>query len=173
MENKNIVFGKTNLGLILILEPRLQEVLNSYQALETSKTWGEFRELVSARMYEAFVTRSGHYDEKEGQPAENTPFTPNDVFDVNSPDFIFHPEIEMSTWVPADIQETFGKQTSYYAMDGNVPGGNILVLDEERMEDIIAALESQGYSCNRNDEQVSTVFGPDFNPDDYPEAPDF
>jgi hypothetical protein len=40
---------------------------------------------------------------------------------MESPEFICNPEIEMTAWVPEEIQEKFGKHTRYYASDGNVP----------------------------------------------------
>ena len=92
MENKNIVFGMTNLGLIFVLESRLQEVITSYEALESAKTWGEFKELVSPKMYELFKDRSSFYDIPDAQLDPDTPFTPNDVFSPEAGDFICNPD---------------------------------------------------------------------------------
>ena len=79
-----------------------------------------------------------------------------------------HPEIEMSSWVPKEIQDKFGLLKQYYAMDGNVPGGNILILDESRMDEIVKEMESHGFHCIRNDSLIEEAYGTSFNPEDFP-----
>ena len=181
MNENNVIYGDTCIGLILVLEPRLQEVLTAFQALVTSNTWGDFRSSVSKEMYETYLVRSNHYHGPYGDRGEDltphyfpddTPFNPNDVFDVYNPESFYHPEIEMTSWVPEEIQEKYGRHTRYHAMDMNVPRGKVLEFDIERMDEIIAALEEQGYSCRSDEEQLAVSLGPAFNFDDYTDRPE-
>jgi len=79
-----------------------------------------------------------------------------------------NPEIEMTEWMPMEIQEKFGQKMRYYAMDMNVPDAEILVLEEEQMDEIAAELEKHGYVCKRDDDLLMAGTTLDFDPDDYP-----
>lgn len=171
---KKIVYGMTNLGLLFIPETRANELADSNKALLTAKTWGEFKALVSQEMYEFYLVYSYHYEgprepeDGDYTPfdiAPETPFTPNDVvmYDV----LPAHPEIEMSEWMPEEIQAKFGRKMGYSAMDMNVPGGSILVLKEKQMDKIVAELEKLGYVCRRDDDLLMAGTTLDFDPDDY------
>ena len=177
MEEKTIVYGITNLGLLFVPESRARELAESNNALLTAKTWGEFKSLVSQEMYAFYLVNSAHYegpDEPEDGdytpydiPPE-TPFTPIDVVTYDA--LPAHPEIEMSDWMPEEIQAKFGRKMSYSAMDMNVPEGEILVLDEKQMDEIVAELEKLGYECRRDDDLLIAGTTLDFDPDDYPDV---
>ena len=72
--------------------------------------------------------------------------------------------------MPEEIQAKFGRKMSYSAMDMNVPEGEILVLDEKQMDEIVAALEKLRYECRRDDDLLMAGTTLDFDPDDYPEV---
>ncbi len=179
MVEKTIIYGKTNLGLLFVPESRAKELAESNQALLTAKTWGEFKALVSPEMYVFYACNSDHYEgpfdpifdpEDEDYnfydiPPE-TPFTPNDVvtYDV----LPAYPEIEMSEWMPEEIQAKYGHKTRYSAMDMHVPEGEILMLNEKQMDEIAAELEKHGYACRRDDDLLMAGTTLDFDPDDYP-----
>jgi hypothetical protein len=175
MGEKLTIYGITGLGLLFVPESRAHELANSNKALLTAKTWGEFKSLVSKELYEFYLTNSsyyeGPYEPEDGDctpydiPPE-TPFTPNDV--VMYDELPANPEIEMSEWMPEEIQEKFGRKMRYDAMDMNVPDGEILVLDEEQMDEIVAELEKLGYECRRDDDLLMAGTTLDFDPDDYP-----
>ncbi|NLI08744.1 MAG: hypothetical protein GX457_16895 [Thermotogaceae bacterium] len=175
MEEKKIIYGITNLGLLFVPESRAKELADSNKALVTAKTWGEFKALVSQEMYEFYLVNSAHYegpDEPEDGvytpydiPPE-TPFTPNDVMTYDVLPAI--PEIEMSEWMPEEIQAKFGRKTRYTAMDMNVPEGDILVFTEKQMDKIVTELEKLGYECRRDDDLLTAGTTLDFDPDDYP-----
>ena len=175
MQEKTIIYGITNLGLLFVPESRAKELAESNKALLTAKTWGEFKALVSQEMYEFYLVNSAFYegpDEPEDGdyspydiPPE-TPFTPNDVLTYE--ELPANPEIEMTEWMPEEIQEKFGKKMRYYAMDMNVPRGEILVLEEKQMDEIVAELEKLGYICQRDDDLLMAGTTLDFDPDDYP-----
>jgi len=166
MENKTVVYSQTAIGLIFILESRLQAVLKDYEALEIAKTWGELREMVSSEMFAVFQKHAGYSD---ATLKDEFPLNPNEVFYYESPEALMYPEIEMSEWVPKEIQEKYGQLSRYNAMDGNVPRGQILNLDEDRMVEIVAALEEHGYTCRRDDDQVDFYFQPAFDPNEFPD----
>ena len=145
----------------------------------TAKTWGEFKALVSKEMYEFYLENSSYYegpDEPEdGDYAPydikpETPFTPNDV--VTYAALPAYPEIEMSEWMPKEIPAKFGRKIGYSAMDMNVPDGDILVLKEKQMDEIVAVLEKLGYECRRDDDLLMAGTTLDFDPDDNPGNPD-
>ncbi|MEI6291036.1 MAG: hypothetical protein WCP19_11445, partial [Chloroflexota bacterium] len=77
------------------------------------------------------------------------------------------PEIEMSSWVPQDIQDKYGKITHYYLCSGLAPKGDVLILDVNRMDEIVSAMQSYGYTCRRDDSLLRDVMGINFNPEDY------
>lgn len=177
MQKKAIIYGITNLGLLFLPAARAKELAEANQALLTAKTWGEFKTLVSKCIYEFYLTRSeffeGPKEPEDGDfsqfdiPAE-TPFSPNDVFYED--DRPAYPEIEMAEWMPEKIQEEFGRKMQYSAKDANAPAGEILILDEERMPEIVAVLEHAGFTCFRDDELLMAAVTLDFDPDDYPEG---
>lgn len=177
MIKKNIIYGITPLGLLFIPESRAKALAEGNQALLSAKTWGEFKKRVSADLYAYYLANSAYYQgpanpspqevEDYDLPGE-TPFTPNDVVMVD--ELLAHPEIEMSEWMPAEIQQKYGRRMPYYAMDMNVPGGDMLVLDEAKIDEIAAALENLGYICRRDDELLIAATTLDFNPEDYPDV---
>ena len=179
MQEKTIIYGITNMDLLFMPSGRAKELADSNQALLTAKTWGEFKSLITKTMYEFYLPKSEYYqapDEPEDGnfdahaiPPE-TPFTPNDV--VHEDVLPAYPEIEMSEWMPTNIQKKYGRKLRYYAMDMNVPDGDILVLDESKMNEIVAELEEVGYECIRDDDLLMTATTLDFDPDDYPQVDD-
>ena len=175
MEEKTIIYGITRLGLLFVPESRAKELAEGNKALLTAKTWGEFKALVSTELYVFYLTKSsyyeGPYEPEDGDYtpyaiAPETPFTPNDV--VTYDGLPGNPEIEMSEWMPEEIQEKYGTKMRYAAMDMNVPDGDILVLEEEQMDEIAAELEKAGYVCKRDDDLLTAGTTLDFDPDDYP-----
>lgn len=175
MQEKTIIYGITNLGLLFVPESRANELAEGNKALLSAKTWGQFKSMVSKELYEFYLTNSAYYqgpNEPEGGnfdpydiPPE-TPFTPNDV--VTYDELPANPEIEMSDWMPQEIQEKYGYKMRYAAMDMNVPSGDILVLEEKQMDEIVAELEKLDYECRRDDDLLMAGTPLDFDPDDYP-----
>ncbi len=175
MQEKTIIYGITGLGLLFVPESRAKELADGNRALLTAKTWGEFKSLVSTELYVFYLTKSsyyeGPYEPEDGDYtpydiAPETPFTPNDVLTYEA--LPANPEIEMTEWMPEEIQEKFGRKMRYYAMDINVPRGEILVLEEKQMDEIAAELEKAGYVCKRDDDLLNAGITLDFDPDDYP-----
>ena len=179
MKENTIIYGITNLGLLFVPESRAKELAESNKALLTAKTWGEFKEMVSQEMYDFYLVNSAYYEGRD-EPEDGdyapydippeTPFTPNDVVTYDT--LPTYPEIEMSEWMPEEIQAKFGRKTRYSAMDMNVPEGDILVLKEKHMDKIVAALEKLGYECRRDDDLLMAGTTLDFDPDKFPYVDD-
>lgn len=177
MQEKTIIYGITVFGLLFVPESRAKELADGNNALLAAKTWGEFKSLVSKELYEFYLPNSDYYqgpkEPEDGNfdpydiPPE-IPFTPNDV--VMDDVLPANPEIEMSEWMPEEIQEKFGRKMRYATMDMNVPEGEILVLEEKQMDEIVAALEKLGFVCKRDDDLLMAGTTLDFDPDDYPLA---
>ncbi len=182
MDDMNIVYGVTGMGLIFIPEQRAQELAHVFVALTTAKTWGEFRKMLPSETYEKYLQLSEHYQGPkvvEGKDlssfyiADDIPFKLYDVFSETSQESQpGNPEIEMSHWVPGDIQEKYGRLTQYYAEDGNVPSGKILELDEKKMNEIIHALEIKGFRCRRDDALIEAAYGSLINREDSTDPSD-
>jgi hypothetical protein len=175
MQENTIIYGITGLGLLFVPESRAKELADGNKALLTAKTWGEFKSLVSKELYEFYLPNSDHYEGPQEPEdgnfdtydiAPESPFTPNDVLTYE--ELPANPEIEMTEWMPEEIQEKFGQKMRYYAMDMNVPDGEILVLEEAQMDEIVAELENLGYVCSRDDDLLIAGTTLDFDPDDYP-----
>ena len=175
MEEKTIIYGITVFGLLFVPESRANELAEGNKALLTAKTWGEFKSLVSTELYVFYLTKSSYYegpyepedgDYRPFDIAPETPFTPNDVLTYE--ELPANPEIEMTEWMPEEIQQKFGRKMRYYAMDMNVLRGEILVLEEKQMDEIVAELEKHGFVCKRNDDLLMAGTTLDFDPDDYP-----
>ena len=175
MEEKAVVYGDSVFGLMFMLESRAKELAKANKAVLTAKTWGEFKSLVSEEIYEFYLPHSSYYegpysledeDYRDFDLPADTLFTPNDVVytDVRPA----YPEIEMSVWMPAEIQDKYGRKLQYYAMDGNVPEGDILVLDEKKAKKIVAELQSLGYICRQDEALIYDAIMLDYDPDDYP-----
>ena len=174
MQEALIVYGLSPLGLLFIPEPHAMEMAGYYRALTTAKTWGDFRERVTEKIYEKYLPHSVHnqgplrpknIDLKPFYIPDETPFTPNDVFYIDLPPG--YPEIEMTAWMPVEIQEKYGRRFKYYAMDMNVPGGYALELDESKLKEILEILEKEGYECRRDDELILAATTCDFDSEDY------
>lgn len=177
MTEKTIIYGIAPLGLLFIPESRAKELAESNQALLSAKTWGEFKQRVSEDLYAFYLVNSSFYQgsanpfpheiEDYDLPGE-TPFTPNDVVLVD--ELPAHPEIEMSAWMPVEILQKFSRKIPYYGKDMNVPDGDVLVLDEEKIGEIAAALEELGFTCRRDDKLLIAATTLDFDPNEYPEV---
>ena len=61
MQEKTIIYGITNMGLLFMLSGRAKELAESNQALLTAKSWGEFKSLVTKTMYEFYLPMSEYY----------------------------------------------------------------------------------------------------------------
>ena len=172
MRQETIIYGESPIGLLFIPEKIAHEMANYYRALVTAKTWGEFREMITEDIYEKYLPHSIHYkgpsrpksiDLQPFYIPDETPFTPNDVFSIDNPPG--HPEIEMTLWIPKEIQEKNARRFRYNAMDMNVPSGEALELDKSKLGEILKIMKNEGYDCQRDDELILAATTCDFSPD--------
>ena len=179
MNERNIVYGFSPLGLIFMTESRALELSDFYKALVTAKNWGEFRKIVSREIYEFYLPESMHYQGPSDGSFEDLepfyipdeiPFTPNDIFTFDH--LPGDPKIEMAQWMPIAIQEEFGRRLHYTAMDMNVPIGEVLELDETKVDEIVQALEERGFMCRQDDELILAATTSDYDPDEFDDPND-
>ena len=170
MDTKKIIYGFTPEGLIFILEARAEELASLNSLLNSAdETWGELRKSLPKELYEAVLRMSDQYegpwrvedgDLSSFYLSDDTIYTEEDVFNFQgsgiSPG---HPEIEMSQWIPLDIQDKYGKTGRYYRMDGSAPKGNILDFEKDKLDKIIQMFEVEGYHCRRDNELVNHACG--------------
>ncbi len=112
----------------------------------------------------------GPYEPEDGDCtpydiAPETPFTPNDVLTYE--ELPANPEIEMSEWMPEEIQEKFGRKMRYYAMDMNVPRGEILFWKRNRWTRSRLSLKRPVMSASAMMICSMPAITLDFDPDDY------
>ena len=185
MSEKELVYGSGAAGLTFMPLRAAQENVAVLRTLANAKTWGEVRlGMPTKAYYERYLANSMHYkgpsrpaDGQDLTPfyiADETPFTPNDVFWYDDwTCFPSHAEIDMSVWMPKEIQEKYGKTRKYYSCGGNpVPPGNILDLDDDRVDEIVADLEVAGFVCREDDDLISNATTFDIDLDDYPDRDD-
>ncbi len=179
MEDKDLVYGLLVGALTFMAESRAKYCAAIFTALMSAKTWGEFKNMVPREVYDKYTSLSFYYKGPKGEQPEDIEkyyfpddrrFNPNDVYTYDyieaQPAF---PAIEMSEWVPQDIQDKYGKLSHYYMCNGNFPDGDELKLDVNHMDEIVSAMQAHGYNCRRDDNLIESVIGMTFNPDDYME----
>ena len=146
-----LVYGVPFDELIFIPRERAEHLAAIHNALNIATTWGEFFRLLPE---DARAEVEGWFTEDEQErPADNQPFDRDDVPGVADGDWPGWPAQEMLSWVPDDIQQQYGRVAA------SAISGDCLVLDTSRIEAIIAALESNGFSCTRDDSLVMRAAG--------------
>lgn len=140
-------------SLVFIPQQRAHELAQLRQAIESAKTWGEFKESVAEGDYMRAIEliRLANEDD-DFTPTTATPFDPEDIpgfADFEWPPF---PAQDMLDWVPADIQRKFERPGAYIMND-------VLVLSESDVVAIVAAMEAHGYQCIRDDHLVRAASG--------------
>lgn len=180
MTDDKIVYGHPFGTLIMIPEKTAKDVRQVFTALKTARTWGEFQLMMPTReFFERYLKNSSHYrgptETVKGQDLSkyyitaSKPFSPNDVLNLEDwEDVPYHAEIEMSAWVPQQIQGEFGSKTHYYAMDMDVPPGEVLMIEQDQTEAVIQKMGELGYTCVEDQELVADACTFDLNPEDYP-----
>jgi len=178
-----IVYGDTYGTLVFVPKARAVELASTYEAIRTSATWGELRARMPAPAYERFLEMTGDervdfeefYREEQKtrpeltreeareeyltlsldlrNPEPDDRFNAGDFAALNEGDFPTWQLQEMLDWVPHDIQRQYGTCGS------SAVSGPCLEFSARQVREIVAAFETHGYRCERNDLLISRACG--------------
>jgi len=150
---KDLVYG-TLPNDILVFMPQ-QEALEKarvWQALNTAKTWGAFKDAIPDRFYEEVLELLEMVNE-ESEPDAEAPFDAEMIPGHADGDWPSWPLQEMLDWMPTDVQQRFGERVNTMML------GYMLRLQAADETEIVAAMEAHGYSCTRNDTLIRNANG--------------
>lgn len=156
-QNRSLVYGIVNQGLVLMSEEKARELAALHDALRTAQTWNEFKERVSSERYRDVLERLDENDPEEDdivfEPQPDEKFDREAIFGYADGDWPEWPAQEMLAWVPEDIQARFGKCIS------STLNGEFLFIEPASIPDVVAALEAQGYMCREDQALVERTSG--------------
>jgi hypothetical protein len=131
-----------SLVVMPISEARRLAALND--ALETSSTWGEFLSSVG------YDPDTAHYVERQfgdELPGVDATFDPEEIPGFTDGHWPSWPKQAMLDWLPASVQAlgTIGETRLT---------GSFLHLDDDRRDDVIAALHAEGLECEADTQDL-------------------
>ena len=145
-----VVYGVLPSDGHLVLVPREQadRLAVIHAAIHDSKTWEEFRSNVPDDAWREVLEA---FEEQGPEPAE--PFEADALPGYADGDWPDWPAQRMLNWMPVRIRERFGR------VRDSVLNGPYLELDPERKEDIVAALETEGFRATEDADLVARASG--------------
>ena len=149
---QRLVYGElTDDQLVFIPESEAIELAQLQTAIQSSRTWGEFKaQIPPPRWLQAI---SNYVDNDEPLPADDHPFDTNELPGYGDGDWPQWPAQRMLEWMPEVIRTRFGD------VGTSMVSGDMLSIDPASESGIIAALKDAGYTCIRDDHLVSTASG--------------
>ena len=156
--SRNLVFGLVDKGvvegsnLVFVKEEKAKRLASVHTAIETSKTWGAFCRKMPAEDLRYVLD---HLSESQGPlPRKRDQFgfglLPPAYFDGDWPGW---PEQLMFDFMPDEIVEKYGRSP------GSVFNGHYLVLRMSDAEEILKALERDGFRCRLDEKLVRQACG--------------
>lgn len=112
-------------------------------------TWGDLRRKAPSFVQEEIEPRFWNPD---SIPGDNEPLDAMRVPGAEEGDWPW-PAADMIDWLAKDIQQEFGTEIS------TTLNGEYLQIDPERLDDLVAALQSRGYNCRRDDTTMNVISG--------------
>ncbi len=152
-KNREVVYADYKGELIFLPEELALELAQIRAALDTSKTWGEFRANVPAHVYEEIMVGMKDDEDPEALPQPENAFDANDIPGYEDGDWPVWPLQEMLNWMPKDIKRRFGKVVP------SAVNGDSLELMSEKADEIVRVLESQGFRCTEDESLVIRACG--------------
>jgi hypothetical protein len=167
--HSDLVYGVAGEDLIFIDRGQAKELAACHEAWgeKGGATWGQLRAKISPSSYrklldlyrrhrESFYVAlcERHRDSSgSGTPEEDRPIVCEGFDPISDGDWPGWPQQDMLSWVPGDIVEEFGERSSSFV------SGDCLVLDRDRVEEIVAAFESHGFTCAKGEKLVKRACG--------------
>lgn len=126
-----------NGGLVFAREERALLISTIHQAIDSSKTWGEFRAAIPAKEYSKIIV-GAFEDGGERRPAKSAPFDPEQLPGWSDGDYPPWLQSEMEAVLPRNLLRQFGR------LDTTNLNGSFWYIPEENKAAICAALTSLG-----------------------------
>lgn len=123
-------------SLVFATLERARDVSQMYDALNQSRTWGEFRRRLPAAAWEQFGEA---FEETTDGHGDDAPFSPGDLCMYCEGDFPPWLQAEQAAVLPPEILEAYGTRQE------SVLNGSFWVLDPAREDEVVAALRALGY----------------------------
>jgi len=149
--DKDLVYGPIDGYLVFMPRPVAERLIAVRGAINTSRTWGEFKQAMPAGSYQHVVElmREDSSDDEElpdyWEPDAEMGFDGEQIPGFADGDWPEWPAQEALEWVPAAIQRRFGVEAA------SVLSGDYLELALEQESAIVAAFVEHGYTCTRDD----------------------
>ena len=152
----DFVYGPIGDNLVFMPRPAAERLRAVREALNTSRTWGEFKQAMPADSYQHVVELMREQAEEDlsdddeelpdnWEPGAETAFEAEQIPGFADGDWPEWPAQEALEWVPTDIQRRFGVESA------SVLSGDYLTLNIEHEAAIVAAFVEHGYTCSRDD----------------------
>lgn len=126
-----------NSGLVFAAEDRAKLIARMHGAIESSKTWAEFRKAMPRKEYSAIV--QGFDDEGEPRPKGADEFSGEHVPGWSDGDYPPWLQAEMGRLLPQWVLRRFG------TLESSVHNGDFWMLPPENADEIVAALQALGW----------------------------
>jgi len=133
MTTEPFLIDSFNDSLVVIPRGEAQRLAVVNDALEDSKTWGEFLDAVSTDR----ITLDELADKFDDLPDRDAPFDPDDIYGFADGDWPAWPMARMLGWLPQSVRALGTLQTT--ALNGDA-----LEIGEDRLDEVIAALAAEG-----------------------------
>jgi hypothetical protein len=137
--------------LVFIPENEAKRLAQIHGAIESSNLWGEFRKRMPSKELKEVV--GSLLDQEEPLPKDTDPFDVEMLPGFTEGDWLDWPEQKMMRWLPRDIWSKFGR------IESSVLNGPFLVLDLQRLSEILAALSQAGFDCILDEKLVLRACG--------------
>jgi len=178
---KDLVYGTEpyNDENLIILPRSDAEYLRDVCNALASPTWGDLRKIACAATYQEILDLAGYgsldaylskldvgvpvpgaeeealraYSEKVGQPlpADDEPFDAGQIGACADGDFPPDPRLLMFEHLPSDVVEKFG------SVKNTVFNGTFVTFESPQRDEILAALETDGYRCTEDQSLIDCV----------------
>lgn len=134
--------------LVLIPRERAAELAEIHAAVQTSRSWEEFRSRIPEQEWNELL---GVLQENENELSE--PFDRDAVPGYADGDWPDWPAQRMLDWVPEPVRARFGRTSD------SVLNGPFLELDPKRGDEIAEALQRHGFQVSQDAELVARASG--------------
>jgi len=126
-------------GGVVFAEPgRATLIAKIHTAIESSKTWGQFRNAMPREAYSQIV-RTAFDENGEPRPKSTDPFSGEDVPGWSDGDYPPWLQQEMGDILPREVLLRFGEYKT------TVLNGGFWLIPEEHLQDICDVLRAQGW----------------------------
>lgn len=137
--------GDAERGLVVVPRALAFELMQIVDAVESAKTWGEFRELLTPEQWETVAERR---DPDVPAPADGDAFDASDLYGWDEGDYPDWPQARALDWVPQGIIDALGRRVE------TMWDGPYLEIPHEHERQLVSMFEARGAKIERDDGTV-------------------